>query len=102
MHMPLYRRGVFYHLAVSSSPGGYSTEAAMREMSLPPSLSDRMTPAAYDRELETERPLLIVRGDLLSPGEKEAIARYLDRHPTLYHPVSSPEGPVLLRTRSDR
>ena len=67
-HLPLYRRGVFYHLASSSPPNGYSTEAALREMNLPSSFSDRMTPAAYDRELETERPFLIVRGDLLSLG----------------------------------
>ena len=96
-HLPLYRRGVFYHLASSSPPNGYSTEAALREMNLPPSFSDRMTPAAYDRELETERPFLIVRGDLLSPEEKEAIKRYLDRHPTWYQTVSSPGGPVSVR-----
>ena len=63
--------------------------------------ADRMTPAAYDRELETERPFLIVRGDLLSSEEKEAIKRYLDRHPTLYHTVSAPGGEVSLRAPSD-
>ena len=97
MHLPLYRRGVFYHLASSSPPNGYSTGAALREMNLPSSFGDRMTPAAYDRELETEHPLLIVRGDLLSSEEREAINRYLDRHPTWYHTVSSPAGPVSVR-----
>ena len=101
MHLPLYRRGVFYHLASSSPPNGYSTEAALREMNLPPSFSERMTPAAYDRELETERPLLIVRGDLLSSEEREAIKRYLGRHPSWYQTVSSPDGPVSLRSPSD-
>ena len=102
MHIPLYRRGVFYHLASSSPPNGYSTEAAVREMDLPSSFSERMTPAAYEQELETERPFLIVRGNLLSVEEKEAIGRYLGRHPQWYQTVSSPDGPVLLRTRSDR
>jgi hypothetical protein len=101
VHIPLYRRGVFYHLASSSPPNGYSTEAALREMNLPSSFSERMTPAAYDRELETERPFLIVRGDLLSAEEKEAIERYLGRHPGWYQTVSSPRGPVTLRSRSD-
>jgi hypothetical protein len=100
MHMPLYRRGVFYHLASSSPPNGYSTEAALRALNLPASFSDRMTPAAYDRELETEHPFLIVGGDLLSPAEKGAIARYLGRHPSWYQTVSSPGGPVSLRARS--
>ena len=101
MHIPLYRRGVFYHLASSSPPNGYSTETALREMNLPASFSDRMTPAAYDRELETARPVLIVPGNLLSGEEKAAIGRYLDRHPTWYHTVSAPGGPVSLRARSD-
>jgi hypothetical protein len=99
MHIPLYRRGVFYHLASSSPPNGYSTEAALTEMKLPSSFSDRVNPAAYDRELETERPFLIVRDDLLSSEEREAIKRYLDRHSTWYRTVSSPGGPVSLRWR---
>ena len=101
MHLPLYRRGVFYHLASSSPPNGYSTEAALREMNLPSSFSDRMTPAAYDRELEAARPFLIVSGNMLSSEERSAIGRYLDRHPTWYQTVSSPGGPVSLRARSD-
>jgi len=102
MHLPLYRRGVFYHLASSSPPNGYSTEAALREMKLPPSFSERTTPAAYDRELEAQRPVLIVGGDLLSAEEQEAIKRYLGRHPTWYRTVGSPGGPVSLRSESDR
>jgi hypothetical protein len=102
MHLPLYRRGVFYHLASSSPPNGYSTEAALREMKLPPSFSERTTPAAYDRELEAQRPVLIVGGDLLSAEEQEAIRRYLGRHPTWYRTVGSPGGPVSLRSESDR
>ncbi len=94
MHLPLYRRGVFYHLASSLTPNGYSGEAALRDLNVPSSLRERVTPAAYDRELEAARPRLIVRGDLLSTEEKEAIARYLGRHPSWYHTVSSPAGPV--------
>jgi hypothetical protein len=100
IHLPLYRRGVFYHLASSSPPNGYSTEAALREMNLPASFSDRMTPAAYDRELEAERPFLIVGGELLSAEEREALKRYLDRHPTWYRTVSAPGGPVSVRDSS--
>ncbi len=102
MHLPFYRRGVFYHLASSHCPNGYSTEAALREMNLPSSFDDRMTPSAYDRELETERPLLIVGDDWLSSEEKEAIKRYLDRHPTWYRTVGSPGGPVSVRDSSAR
>ena len=101
MHLPLYRRGVFYDLATSFAPNGYSTETALAEMNLPSSFSDRVNPAAYDRELEAERPFLIVGDALLSSGEREAIKRYLDRHPTWYRTVSSPGGPVSLRARSD-
>ena len=70
-------------------------------MDLPSSFQRPNDPAAYDRELETERPFLIVRGDLLSSEEKEAIKRYLDRHPTFYHTVSAPGGEVSRRARSD-
>jgi hypothetical protein len=102
MHLPLYRRGMFYHLVTSFTPRGYSGETAVHDFDFPASLRERGTPAAYDRELETERPLLLVPGDLLSPEAKDAIKRYLDRHPTWYHTVSSPAGPVSLRGRSDR
>ena len=101
MHLPLYRRGVFYNLATSLTRNGYSGEVAVREMNLPAWLRERVTPAAYDRELETERPSLIVGGELLSEEEKKAIERYLGRHPTWYQTVPSPAGPVLLRARSD-
>jgi hypothetical protein len=100
LHLPLYRRGVFYDLATSFTPNGYTTEAALAEMNLPSSFRERVNPAAFDRELETERPFLIVRDDLLSSGQREAIKRYLDRHPTWYRTVGSPGGPVSLR-RSD-
>ena len=101
MHLPLYRRGDFHDLATSFAPNGYSTEAALAEMNLPSSFRDRVNPAAFDRELETERPFLIVGGDPLSSAEREAIKRYLDRHPSWYRTVSSPAGPVSLRARSD-
>ena len=100
LHLPLYRRGVFYDLATSFAPNGYTTEAALAEMDLPSSFHERVNPAAFDRELETERPFLIVRDDLLSSEERQAIKRYLVRHPTWYRTVSSPGGPVSLR-RSD-
>jgi len=102
MHLPLYRRGVFYYLATSFTANGYSGEVAVREANLPPALRERVTPEAHDRELEAERPLLIVRDDLLSKEEKEAIKRYLDRHPTWYQTVLSPAGPVLLRAGDER
>ena len=100
VHLPLYRRGVFYHQASSASPNDYSIEAALRELNLPASFTERTTPAAYDRELELARPILIVPGDLLSSEEKQAINRYLNRHPSWYRNVNSPAGPVSLRIGS--
>ncbi|HVV49196.1 MAG TPA: hypothetical protein VHO06_06040 [Polyangia bacterium] len=95
-HLPIYRRAVFYHLADSRQPNGYTTEAALADLHLG-ELGARMTPAAYDRELEAGRPALIVPGPLLSPPENEAVARYLARHRSAYGALASPAGPVELR-----
>lgn len=93
---PIYRRSVFYHLAGSRQPNGYTTEEAMRDMRLT-SIGERMTSAAYDRELEAGRPALIVPSRLLSPLEHEAIERYRARHRAEYRAVTTPAGPVDLR-----
>jgi hypothetical protein len=94
--IPLYRQGVFYHLLSSYAPSRYAIESVMRDMSFPP-FSDRITPEAYDQELEAAHPALFVESKLLSALQSQAIDRYLARHHAEYHRVSSPRGPVLLR-----
>jgi hypothetical protein len=94
--IPLYRQGVFYHLLGSYAPSGYATESVMRDMNFPP-FSDKITPEAYDRELESARPALFVESKLLSAAQSEAIDRYLARHRAEYHRLISPRGPVFVR-----
>ena len=96
MHLPIYRRSAFYYFAGSRQPNGYPAEAALTEMHLD-WIAARMTPAAYDRELEAGRPTLIVSSHLLAPFQDEAIARYRARHGAELRVVASPAGAVQLR-----
>jgi hypothetical protein len=96
MHLPIYRRSVFYYFAGSRQPNGYSSAAALGEMGLD-WIAARMTPAAYDRELEVGRPTLIVPSRLLAPLQDEAIAGYRARHAAELRVVASPTGAVQLR-----
>jgi hypothetical protein len=96
MRIPLCRLGAFYHLASSSPPNGYPTESALEELNLP-AIGARMSPQAYDGELETERPALIAPSHLLSSTQVLSIDRYLTRHRAEFRSVDSPEGAVWLR-----
>jgi hypothetical protein len=96
MRIPLCRRGAFYHLASSSPPNGYRTESALEEMNLP-AIGARMSPLAYEGELESARPALIAPGRLLSPTQLLSIDRYLTRHREEFRSIESPEGAVWLR-----
>jgi hypothetical protein len=100
LSMPIYRRSPFYHLADSKQPNGYTTEAAMTDIGLP-WIAERMTPAAYDRQLEAARPALFVPSRLLSEPQSEAIARYRARHAAELHAVPSPAGTVELTAYND-
>ncbi|HTB61379.1 MAG TPA: hypothetical protein VLC06_26105 [Polyangia bacterium] len=97
MHIPLCRRGAFYHLAGTSTPNGYQVESALEEMHLP-AIGARMGPQAYDEELESGRPALIAPGPLLSSAQLRSIDRYLARHRAEFRTVDSPEGAVWLRS----
>lgn len=101
MHIPLCRRSVFYHLAGTSTPNGYQVESALEEVNLP-AISARMSPQAYEEELESGRPALITPGPLLSSTQLRSIDRYLARHRAEFRSVDSPEGTVWLRAELER
>jgi hypothetical protein len=96
MRLPIFRRSVFYYFAGSRQPNGFPAQAALTEMGLD-WIAARMTPAAYDRQLEAGRPTLIIPSRLLSPLQDQAIARYRVRHAAELRVVASPMGAVQLR-----
>ena len=85
---PVTRKDAMYGWLRSFDPGGsYETEQVMTDLRVP-GISDRFLVPAYLRELETNRPHLIVIGaagdQQLAPRQMLAVATYLQRHRSMY------------------
>jgi hypothetical protein len=76
---PVTMKDASYASETSVDPGGsYETEAVVRDLAIP-GVSNRFTLEEYTRDLEANRPALIIVRDL-APVQTIAVRGYLERH----------------------